>query len=288
MPTPDAVTDLAVTADDGSSIAVYDFGGEGPPLLLSHATGFHSHVFLRLAAELSGRFHAYAVDLRAHGRSRASASWDGGWEAFATDLLAVTDHLGLEAPYGFGHSCGGASLLLAEEARPGTFRQLYCYEPVVMPFSEPAPPAVENPLAAGALRRRELFASKADAEANYASKPPLDALTPEVLHDYVDYGFETLADGSVRLRCRGGDEARTYAHASLHPAYRDLELVGCPVTLAFGQHSDAFGEAILIELAARLERSRIEEHQGLGHFGPLEDPARIAASVIRAADTPPA
>src|ERR1700687_213112 len=109
-----------VTTPDGVSIAYYDFGGEGPPLLLAHATGFCGPVLGPMAEHLRGQFHCVALDERAHGASDPPPGGDFDWHGFATDVLAVIDHLGLERPYGFGHSCGGAAILLAEEARPGT------------------------------------------------------------------------------------------------------------------------------------------------------------------------
>ena len=97
---------------------------------------------------------------------------------------------GLDRPCGFGHSCGGAALLLAEEARPGTFAGLYCFEPVIYPGDDPLAPTFEgNPLAAGALRRREAFGSRREAIANFAGKAPFDRLDPDALAAYVDNGF---------------------------------------------------------------------------------------------------
>ena len=59
----------AVTTPDGVAVAYYDFGGNGPPLLLAHATGFCGPVLAPLAARLRARFHCVALDLRAHGAS---------------------------------------------------------------------------------------------------------------------------------------------------------------------------------------------------------------------------
>src|ERR1700722_19643514 len=171
-----------VTTPDGVGISYYDLGGDGPPLLLAHATGFCGPALSPLAARLVGQFHCVALDERAHGASDPPPGDDFDWHGFATDVLTVVDHLGLERPFGFGHSCGGAALLLAEEARPGTFAALYCFEPVIYPGDEPLAPTVEgNPLAAGALRRREVFASRSQAIANYAGKAPFDRLDPDAL-----------------------------------------------------------------------------------------------------------
>ena len=110
------------------------------------------------------------------------------WEGFADDVLAVVDAMadagidtdGLVAA---GHSKGGAALLMAEQRRPGTFAGLYVYEPVVFPPELVVPAtAAENPLSAGALRRRRTFGSRAEALTNYAGKPPFSALDRDRAH----------------------------------------------------------------------------------------------------------
>jgi pimeloyl-ACP methyl ester carboxylesterase len=269
-----------VTTHDGVPIAYYDLGGEGPPLLLAHATGFCGPVLGPLATRLGARFRCYAFDLRAHGASGPPPGDDFDWHGFATDVLAVVDHLGLERPFGFGHSCGGAALLLAEEARPGAFAGLYCYEPIVYAGDEPLAPTLEgNPLAAGALRRRPEFGSRREAIENFAGKAPFDRLDRDVLDAYVDNGFAPLVGGGIALRCRREHEAQVFTHALSHDAYARLGEVRCPVTLACGAKTDAMGPDLLAALARRLEDPTTIVLPGLGHFGPLEDPAAAAASV---------
>lgn len=275
---------------DGSDIAVHDLGGDGEPLLLAHATGFHAMVLAELAGHLPG-LHCYALDFRAHGCSVADGAWGGGWEGFASDLLTVVEGLGLERPYGFGHSLGGASLLLAEEVAPGTFGHLYCYEPIVAPMLDPLAPSVDNPLSTTTAWRRERFASKAEALENYASKPPLSVLDPAVLSAYVEHGFGTEADGRVRLRCRPADEARVYANSMSHAGFRDLVKVRCPVDLACGALTESFGEDVIAALSERLTSSggtaRTKVFGELGHFGPMEQPEIVAASMTAAFSSPP-
>jgi len=267
------------TTADGLRIAYYDLGGEGPPLLLAHATGFCGPVLGPLSTHLRAQFHCFALDERAHGASDRPPDDDLDWHGFATDVLAVVDHLGLERPFGFGHSCGGAALLLAEQARPGTFAALYCYEPVVYPGDDPLSPLESNPLSVGALRRREEFGSRRDALANFAGKSPFDRLDPDALAAYVDNGFAPVPGGGIRLRCRREDEAQIYARGFSHDAYAHLADVRCPVTLACGADTDSFGPDLLGALARRLARSTTVVLPGLGHFGPLEGPAAVASSV---------
>ncbi len=263
-----------------------------------HATGFCAEVFTPLARHLAADFRCWGVDLRAHGLSDRPADGRFDWSGFAVDVLAAVDHLGLVDPAGFGHSCGGASLLLAEQSRPGTFGSLYCFEPVVLPVAAGSqPPRGTNPLSAGARRRRDTFPSAEDAFVNFSSKPPLSSLDPEVLRCYVEAGFEPVpetegGDGrAVRLRCRREDEATIYAYGAAHGAFARLGEVGCPVALACGALTDAFGPSFLAADAERLPHPTIEVLPGLGHFGPLEQPKAVAASVIRALNpdfgTPP-
>jgi pimeloyl-ACP methyl ester carboxylesterase len=200
------------------------------------------------------------------------------------------DALGLGRPYSFGHSCGGASLLLAEEERPGLLRRIYCYEPIVTPTPEPLQPWFDNPLSLGALRRRQAFPSKADALANYGSKPPLDGLSATALGDYVEHGFEDAAGGGVQLRCRPEVEARTFAYGVAHDAFSHLPKVACPARFACGALSPEFGEDVMLQLADRLEcaggSASVMVFDNLGHFGPLQRPDLVAADVLAALRQP--
>ncbi len=275
--------------DDGLAVALYDLGGSGPDLLLAHATGFCAEVFVPLAGSLSATFHCWAVDLRGHGRSDRPRDGHFAWSGFGADLLAAVDHAGLHRPFGFGHSCGGAAVLLAEQARTGLFAALYCFEPVMFPADgSRRGPVTDNPLSAGARRRRETFSSPDEAFVTFSSRPPLSVLDPEVLRWYVAAGFEVVPDdeggdgSSIRLRCRRQDEATVYAEAFTSTAFVDLPNVHCPVTLACGELTDSFGVPALEADAHRLARSRIEVISGVGHFGPLERPELVADAVSRA------
>jgi pimeloyl-ACP methyl ester carboxylesterase len=276
------------TTPDGLGIATYDFGGHGPDLVLVHATGFCAAVFQPMARWLADHFHCWGLDVRAHGHSDRPTDGQFAWSGFATDVLAVVDHLGLDRPLAFGHSCGGAALLLAEERRPGSFDALHCFEPVVFP-GPPVPPSLENnPLSAGALRRRDSFPSRTDAFVNFSSKPPFADLDPDALNGYLDDGFETVPDSeggdgqTIRLRCRREDEAQIYAGGGSHDAFLHFDRVTCPVTLACGQRTDAFGPEFLEQDAEHLPTSTVEVLPGLGHFGPLQRPADVAGSILRA------
>lgn len=270
---------LRIPSSGGVEIAVHDLGGDGLPLLFAHATGFHGQVWGPVAAHLRDLAHCFALDERGHGDSTAPTDGCFDWGGFADDVLAAVAALGLTTPVGVGHSAGGAALLLAEIARPGTFRSLYCFEPIVMPFDPPLDARTDNPLSEGALRRRDVFGSKEEAYANFASKPPLSALHPDALWAYVEHGFADREDGTVSLKCRREHEAQTYRMSSSHDAFVHFGEIGCPVHLVCGATSEAITPSTIAAQATGLPRATTEVLDGLGHFGPLEDPKRVAASI---------
>ncbi len=279
---------MRVRSTDGVELRVHDLGGDGPDLLLAHGTGLHGLIWAPLAGSLPG-FHLWSFDVRAHGDSTAPVGRALEWDGFADDVLAVVDAIGADRPFGVGHSMGAAALLRAEQLRPGTFRSLYCYEPVVVPGPPTRPAPVSNPMADAALRRRATFADHDEARRNYGAKPPLAGLHPESLEAYVTHGLALGADGAVTLKCRPEDEAEVFRLGAESDAWAHLGEVRCPVTLGVGDQTwppASFVPAI----AAALPDARVVSSPSLSHFGPFEDPAAFAASVGRAfaADDPAA
>ena len=293
-----------VESTDGVILTVHDLAGPATdpgdvqprPILLAHATGLHGLVWAPVARHLDG-FHAWAPDLRGHGTSTLPINRGMDWDGFADDVLAVVDALGqrgdLEGQVvAAGHSKGGAALLLAEQRRPGTFAALYLYEPVVFPpeavnSAASALGSMPNPLAEGARRRRNVFGSRDEAFEQYASKPPYSTVDPEALRAYVDHGFVDRPDGTVELACRPEVEASVFEMAPHHEAFAHLGEVQCPVTVASGPGGDFGPAAFADEVAQALPRGRRVRYMDLGHFGPLQAPARIAAGIAESV-TPPA
>lgn len=293
-----------MVAADGVELATWDLGGEGPPLLLVHATGFHAGTWLPLAPVLRAHHHVWALDQRGHGASGRPP--DGSyldWDRFTADLLAVRDAiLGPAVPhdgvYGAGHSMGGAVLLRAAQLRPDAFQGLYCYEPVVVPTPGPArggdpdpagdrddagdpDPAGGGHLSELARKRRPSFASRSEALANYAGKPPFNRFDPAVLAAYVAHGLTDEPDGTVRLACLPGDEASMFEGAVRTRIWEHLADVRVPVTVAHGGEQDGVS-AFAPLVAARLRLGRLQVFEDLDHFGPMTAPHHVATAVAAA------
>jgi pimeloyl-ACP methyl ester carboxylesterase len=277
----DDTTTVRIESTDGVSLALHDMGGSGPALIICHATGFHGRAYSPMARALVAHHHVWAIDFRGHGASTPPSTGDFAWSGMAHDLLACIDAIGTSAVLAFGHSLGGAAVLLAETSRPGSIAAAYLYEPIVLP-RELVIGRTDNPLGEAARRRREVFGSKAEALMRYASRPPLSVLRSDALAAYVEDGFVELADGTVRLACLPEHEARTFECEEKMTLDR-IDGLALPITVGAGMVGGSPNPAdFAATIVERLVNGRLVEYEHLGHFGPLESPDQIAAEVLAA------
>lgn len=274
---------MRIRSSHGVLLELHDLGGEGPALLIVHATGFCAGAYRPLAAALGAGFHVWALDVRGHGDSDAPADGSMSWDAISNDVLAAVSAIG-DGPVGpvaVGHSMGGAAILQAERKVPGTFRGAYVYEPIVFPAGAPVSDPTQNPLAVGAARRRPTFPSRAEALLRYASRPPLGELRADALAAYVEHGFRDLADGTVTLKCPPEREAATFAAAG-RITTQEVTGLPLPTIVAAGQGGgpgpDPASFAPLV--AEALPHSELRVYPHLGHFGPLQDPPTVAEEIL--------
>jgi pimeloyl-ACP methyl ester carboxylesterase len=268
-----------VPSVDGVEVAAHELGGDGPPLLIAHATGFLGTVYEPLAAGLRERFRVVALDFRGHGWSSRPDNGDFGWDRLTLDLLAVAERLGEPPITGFGHSLGGGTLLLAEHERPGTFRSLVLFEPIV--FADDLAFEGPNPMSAPARSRRPTFPSREAALARYASRPPLNEMRPDVLEIYVRDGFVDQPDGSVRLACAPDDEAATFDGSLTVRLSRVGDVTSAVTVLVGAEQEDAPSPARHgPTIVAALRNAELQSHPEVGHLAPFENPDAVAAMVL--------
>lgn len=270
----------SVRTRDGVTVALHDLGGAGTPLLISHATGFHGRCYLPMAHELPHR-HSLAFDYRGHGDTpHPDAPVD--WQGYANDVEAVAERLADDLGHpidAFGHSMGGACLLIAADRRPDLFRRIVAYEPIIFPPEARSGDPSHNPLAQSALRRRPTFDSFDAAIANFASKPPLGHFRADALDAYVRHGFAADADGRVHLKCRPEIESATFRTGVLHETWERLPHIDTEVLIVAGRLEPFQPSTLAAPIAARLPRARLLQRDDLDHFGPMTHPHEMAAVI---------
>lgn len=271
---------VLVPSTDDVSLELHHFGGHGPPLLIAHATGFLAAPYHFMLPALAEHFEVWALDFRSHGDSTTASDGTVSWQGTARDVLAVVEAIDRGPVAGIGHSMGGASLIAAELAQPGTLTAAYVFEPIIFPaawMENPGP----NPLAESARRRRGAFHSRSEALHRYAGRPPLGLFRADVLTAYVDHGFREEHDGSVTLKCTPELEAATF-DAPDKLSVEEIGPVAIPVLVARGGRDRGAGPAELAEpIAAALPAGELVRYPHLTHFGPLQDPDTVAEDACR-------
>jgi len=256
-----------------------DCGGSGSPLVFLHATGFHAWLWLPYARRFVATRSVLALDQRGHGRSdKPPAGYR--WEQFGADLAGFLDVLGLEGVCAVGHS-KGATAIAAAARRTRRLARAVLIEPVLVP-GPPAPePLWENPLAVGALRRRQVWADREEMVRSLRGRTPFDTWEEEFVRLYVEHGVADRADGRVELLCPGEIEAQVYAHAPMTDGFALLEGLEVPTLLIRGERSPGFGAREAAEALGRLPSASLLTVPGAGHFVPMERSGDVAAAIAR-------
>lgn len=273
---------IQVSSTDGVTVVAHDHGGDGPAVILSHATGFHGRYWDPIVARLPAGHRYVGIDLRGHGDSVVPDGVSMHWRGMGEDVLAVVDALELGSVRAVGHSMGGCAVIRAEIERPGTIEAAWLCEPIIFPND--AGPALttegDSRMAETARKRREVFDSIDAVLERYGSRPPFSAVHPEALRAYVTHGFREQDDGTVILKCRRETEAEVFVNAQTD-TYDHLGSVMAPVTVAGSGDGD--GPAKFAPgVAAALPNATFEYYGDLSHFAPLEDPDRIAGAIAAA------
>lgn len=199
---------------DGFTVGALDWGGDGPPLVLLHPTGFCAGVFDPLARALRADHRVVGVDVRGHGTSSTPTRFDDcSFAGAAGDVVAMLDHLGLGEVAILGESLGGAAGILVDRLQPGRVRKLLLCEPIAVADAGSGQMG-EHSMSATARRRRAVWADRAAVRTSYGGRPPLDVLEPAALDSYVRWGFRDRPDGQVELACPPEVEAWFFERAA--------------------------------------------------------------------------
>ncbi|MDY7104257.1 MAG: alpha/beta hydrolase [Actinomycetota bacterium] len=272
-PSDDGPDLIDIDVAPGVRLRALDWGGPDPAVVLLHPNGFCAGLYQPLAERLRRVARPIAVDLRGHGASSAPSGPDRyRFERLAADVVALLDGLGLRGVVGVGGSLGGAVAVLVDRLDPGRWSRLVLAEPVAFPAAEGTSGA-DNPMAAGARRRRDRFPDRTAVVDAYRDRPPLSRLAPEALEAYARWG--TVEDGGgVRLACSPEVEATVF-EVSTGPdgaaaAWDHLPRLSAPTTILAG--ADTFLPDIFAEQATRAGAELVVVPGG--HFVLHEDTAR--------------
>ena len=278
----------------GGRMAGIAFGAETPTpdIVFMHATGFNARTYRALLAPLGDKFHVLALDARGHGRTELPAKIWGytSWQRHRDDLVAVLEHF--TAPVTLaGHSMGATVSLLTAGARTDLVCGLALLDPVILPASAravsqlPLAPWLQRrsmPLAVGAAKRRNAFASREEAVEAFTGRGVFKSFPREMIADYVGDGLIEDGRGAFKLACRPQFEAATYC-AQRHDPWSALRKVTDPLVLLRAERHSTISEANMHRMAAIKADARVGTVEGAGHMLPMERPDRARAAIETAA-----
>jgi pimeloyl-ACP methyl ester carboxylesterase len=120
----------------GETSIYYESLGDGFPVLLFAPGGMRSSIPLWDRApyhpvrELAPHHRVIAMDQRNAGRSRAPVHVSDDWGTYASDHVALLDHLGVEQCHVLGGCIGGAFALRLAATAPARVRALVLQQPI--------------------------------------------------------------------------------------------------------------------------------------------------------------
>jgi pimeloyl-ACP methyl ester carboxylesterase len=267
---------------NGIRLHYMEWGGDAPPLVLLHATGFLARLWEPIAVQMSARFHVFALDARGHGDSDKPAPAGGyGWDGLAADLMGFLDALGLVGVPIVGHSSGAAGAIRLAAKRPEYVAAAVLIEPTVFP-----PMPVEGSderkeqLASGAARRRMVWDSREELIAAYRQRRAFAGWREDVLRLFAEHGTFRREDGRIELKCPGAIEAELYRNSLSPDTWDLLPHVRCPALVIRGEKTEPMLALVAEGVARRIPGARLTRIAGGSHFVPMERPDAIAAAAL--------
>jgi lipase len=265
---------------NGIRLSCQDWGGEGVPIIILHATGFLGRVYRPIALALRSAGHVYSYDQRGHGDSSPSPDGEYNWQRTMDDLAGFITAMGFRKVRAFGHSAGATAIGGLACDRPELISRAVLSEPVL--FETPTSPEIEwrNPFIERTRKRRRVFDSVDAMFHNFDNKPPYDTWNKAMLRDYCEFGTRVNADGRRELKCTPETEARLYETSQDFDGLGRIVRAQVPLLVLFGDRSDSLSSTLADKIAANLAHGRVMMIPDTGHFMPMEKPDEVARLAI--------
>ncbi len=263
---------------NGIRLHYLDWGGDGPPIVILHATGFLGRIYRPIADALTGIGHVWSYDQGGHGDSGRPAIEEIGWDRTAAELEGFLVTMGIRGARALGHSAGGTAIATVAGRRPDLIARAVLAEPVIVDVANPMQGPHE--LQQRTLRRKRVFDSVDAMYRNFETKPPYDTWRRDVLREYCEFGTQETTDGKRVLKCASEIEAQIYLTARDFDGLAMVLRCSVPMLVLFGEKSDTAGITFKDRIAAGGAHRRVEVIAGTGHFLPMEEPEKVARLAI--------
>jgi len=258
------------------------YPGDGPTVVMLHATGFQPWLWHPIARELAGRFRVIAPYFCDH-RMADPETGGLGWLVLADDLATLIRRLGITEPLIVGHSMGGTVASIAEALKGPIASRMVLIEPIFLPAGlyDLDITVEQHPLASKAIRRRNRWNNEAEAREYLSEKKLFMKWDKEMLDLYLEYGMTKADNGMLTLACQPEREAALFMGGTEQDPWRLLEKISCPVLLVEGENSENRTVIDLERAASLIPEAELKIVAGAGHLVPMEKPHELLALLLK-------
>lgn len=254
-------------------LSLYDFGGDGPPIIFCHFTGGLGKLWQNVITPLRKIYHCFAYDARGHGdSSKPEGIKYYDWNEHLSDLVAVIKYIKKtthsDCMFGVGHSFGSACLSQAVLKTKTYIRwnRILLVEPILGPETFDFRKSKMSEIA---RKRRGHFESDEEIEKTLRSKQPYKNWDKKVWEIYKKHGFINI-NGQYYLKCSPEIESYQYLYGNPDGWFEKLKRIKVPTLLIYGKNSE------LLPLSnyqiKQISNAYIIKISQAGHFLPQEKP----------------
>jgi pimeloyl-ACP methyl ester carboxylesterase len=247
----------------------------------AHANGFPGACYRKLYGYLAPHFDITYVDIIGH---HPDYPVTDNWEHLVKELIADIEKQQRQPVIGVGHSLGGVLHFLASQQRPDLYQAVVMLDAPVLDRVRSAAVRVMKMVGmidkitpAGRTKYRRQSWSSTQAAIEYLQTKALFAdFDPECLSDYVNFGMQHLADGSVQLRFDRDIEYRIYRTLPHHLGrYRQQPIIA--TGLLYGKTTN-----VILASDIHYMQKNLHIHTQVtngGHLFPFEFPMQTATDL---------
>ncbi len=260
-----------------TAIEYLHYDGDGPTIMMLHATGFLPWLWHPIARKLAGKYRIIAPYFCDH---RHAEPEDGGlgWMILAEDLCHFCEALDIGPPYLVGHSMGATVMAIANAAHGSPAERMVIIEPIFLPedIYRVKISVDQHPLASKSIKRRNHWESRATAKEYLRSRALFKNWDDEMLDLYVRHGMVDGPTEGLTLACSPRREASLFMGGMQFDPWPLLPKLSCPVLVVEGEESENRQFIDLKKAASLMPRGEYISVPGAGHLVPMEKPSQTA------------
>jgi pimeloyl-ACP methyl ester carboxylesterase len=239
---------------------------QAPPICFLHGGAAHAHWFDRVIPAFADRFHVVSLDQRGHGASAWATPPAYATQDFASDLLALMDHVGWARMALVGHSMGGHNAMAFAAWHPARVSAL-----VVVDSRPLLPPDRIDRMRARGQRPPRLHPSEEEAVRSFRLLPKETTADPALLQHLARAGL-IHTDGGYRYRF----DPACYANRQPVDCWPLVPGITAPTLVVRGELSPVLPSDMAERLVAAIPRAEGAEIKGAYHHLTLDAPEAFA------------